>query len=407
MCLSIFNRITNIKLYEDVYVVMDTDFSLTGKQKRKTNKVPNGVKPTSITTQSVSSKTQIVYKYNLDDFHKIKQSMKIQIPPAILEKLKIVYQQMKEDKDKHYKNYVPQTNKPSYPTQHVHSFSRDDFNKQKQKQKGCELNDEDWEAMRNFKLTHKDKKEGFEKIIDTIRSLLNKLTDTNFHEFNTLLHETIKTSLVEIQLLNFFRVVEIVVVIVGNNAFYSKMYSDFLLGLFNEYKELESEFNEKYKALFSLVYNTKYNYNDIRIGNPEENYDNFCEINKENETRKNMCLFLGDVLNSDAEKTVISCCDFFDVVEQYFTLFLDYAVNDDMLDECNEACEIYSILHNKLHSFLEENDLEHEEVCEKFNAICSKIKGIQIMKKNDLRCEYPSINNKILFKLMDINLNMF
>lgn len=397
---------------------MEADFSLMSKPKRKSNKVSNGTKTSELQNAVPVASSNIVYKYTLDDFHKFKQSMKIQIPPAIMNKLKIVYQQMKEDKEKHYKNYIPQSNKQNAYTTQTHTptqtFTRSDFNNKKRKQKACELNDDDWEAMRNFKITQKDKKEGFDKVIDSIRSLLNKMTDDNFHEFSSTIHETIQSNINDYSLRDFFCIVEIIITIVSNNAFYSNMYADFLVDLFQKYSELRELFDENYKSLFSLVYSTNFEENRIRIGNAEENYDLFCEINKENETRKNMCLFLGDLLNFNCGG-VLSLKQFYsDLVESYFALFIQYAEDDAILyNECNEVCEIYSILHNKLHMYLtsprEDGDSNGEDILiveKQFSCICDTIKYIQSIKKSELRDVYPSINNKILFKLMDVKLNM-
>ena len=57
---------------------------------------------------------------------------------------------------------------------------------------------QDWENIRNFKLTKLDKnEEGFECIIDDIRSNLNKLTKENFDEINDTIKKIIRKQIIK------------------------------------------------------------------------------------------------------------------------------------------------------------------------------------------------------------------
>ena len=71
---------------------------------------------------------------------------------------------------------------PTYdktPVFNNNSSTTKPFNRKKKKTSEV-INDEDWEAIRNFQKTELIKSEGIQKDIDSIRSLINRITEKTY-----------------------------------------------------------------------------------------------------------------------------------------------------------------------------------------------------------------------------------
>jgi hypothetical protein len=66
---------------------------------------------------------------------------------------------------------------PSSSSSSLTSCSSSTTTNRRARNKPSQISDEDWNMIRTFQKTEMKKTEGIEKRIDTIRSLLNKLTD--------------------------------------------------------------------------------------------------------------------------------------------------------------------------------------------------------------------------------------
>ena len=113
---------------------------------------------------------------------------------------------------------------PSYvKTPIFHKKKQDD---RKKKKKNLEINDEDWVAIRNFQATEKIKKEGIDKLIDTIRCELNKISDKHYEkQKNRILELMSELAKNEYSDEDKNKVVALIFEIASNNKFYSKLYA--------------------------------------------------------------------------------------------------------------------------------------------------------------------------------------
>jgi hypothetical protein len=370
---------------------MEKDFSLKVNKNIK-NKELNNVQNVNIN----------VKRYTLDDFNKIRQTMKIQIPKNITDTIKFIYNSTKNSKDEYISNKsVSDIN-----------IQRDNFNRNRN-HKNTELSDDDWEAMRNFKITQKEKKEGIEKLLDDIRSMLNKMTVESYNEMKNSIFEKISNAVEskEYSYINFSTIINFIFDIVSSNSFYSKIYARFILDFLNLDNDLYLWFDNNFEQLFYILNNVKININDIRIGNPEKDYDEFCKINKENESRRNLCVFYCDLVLND---NFIKWDNFVDMdeityMDKYYHLFMEYGENEEMDGQCSEACELFCILYSNIVEYFKgknNNETDFSVLIEEIRTnYCKNLIRITKMKKPELKKEYPGITNKTLFKLMDIKLN--
>jgi hypothetical protein len=347
-----------------------------------------------------------IRKYSIDDFNKFRQSMKIQIPQVIIDKIKFIYNETVKSKTDYVNNKIKAYNADMPVNGPFFNTAPD----RKRKHTTHELTDEDWEKMRNFKITQKDKKAGIEKAYDEIRSLLNKLTNDTYDEIKTdiinIINSFVNADEEKCSYYDFGIIIEIVFEIVKANSFYSKLYTNFLCHLFNVSPFFIQWFVDNYNKLIESLYDVEFNKNDIRVGNSDKDYDAFCKINKENEQRRNLALFFCDIKNSNIafiEDMDNNHYDAFEYLSKYYELFIDYGSDSDTHEQCNEACEVFCILYKNLYTYLKnKND---DVLTEKLrNDICNNIKTITHLKRSELKSQYPGLSTKTMFKLMDIDL---
>jgi len=146
---------------------------------------------------------------------------------------------------------------------------------------------EDWDSIRTFKKTEIVKKEGIQKDIDTLRLLINKMTDKTYDKLivniNETLHSILETDEYDEDSLNLIGYA--IFNMATNNKFNSSIYARLCNELKNNYDFMSSIIEYNIKEFMKLFENMEFVL-------PDENYDKFCEINILNEKRRSMSLFL-------------------------------------------------------------------------------------------------------------------
>ena len=180
-----------------------------------------------------------------------------------------------------------QVGAPTYVKTPSFSNNNDKSSYKKKKRHTEEANIDDWQTLRSFQKTEFIKKEGIEKEIDSIRVLINKLTDKTYDK----IIEKLTTIIDEIK---------------GNencdNVYIDKIgHSIFTMATSNKfnsnvYARLANELQTKYEFMTNIVDN---NINlfiklfeNMEFVSPEADYNKFCEMNIINEKRRAMSLFL-------------------------------------------------------------------------------------------------------------------
>ena len=235
---------------------------------------------------------------------------------------------------------------------------------------------QDWENIRNFKLTKLDKnEEGFECIIDDIRSNLNKLTKENFDEIDDTIKKIIKKQINKEDNTddNLNEIAKCIFEIGSLNTFWSSLYAKLYKNLINEFDMMKEtclvNFNE-----YMTVFESKEEEEEEK---EEISYNLLCENNKKNEHRKGRSSFFVNLM----------LYDIIDMDVMYDFLFnLFKKIQDIEVQHREEFFENISII-----VLAGKDKFEEEE--EKWELVIKKMTSIS----ND-----ENITKKMKFKCLDV-----
>lgn len=244
--------------------------------------------------------------------------------------------------------------------------------------KNKEINDDDWDAIRNFQATEiKKSREGVELSIDNIRKNLNKITTKTYDRMVVeILAEIEKISDSESDLC---KVGDFIFATASSNIVFSSLYAKLYKELMNRY----STFKNVFRINFDKITET---FTAIEYYDPNENYDKFCENNIKNSNRRAMCMFYVNLMKED----IISKNEIFTIIKNLFAYFnsqITQANKKEIVDELSEIIHVFITNSN--------SDLEDEE---DWDDIVSNIETVSKYKVKD----FASATNKSIFKFMDI-----
>jgi len=233
-----------------------------------------------------------------------------------------------------------QVGAPTYVKTPSFSNNNDKSSYKKKKRHIEEANIDDWQTLRSFQKTEFIKKEGIEKEIDSIRVLINKLTDKTYDK----IIEKLTTIIDEIK---------------GNencdNVYIDKIgHSIFTMATSNKfnsnvYARLANELQTKYEFMTNIVDNNINEFmklfEDMEFVSHEVDYNKFCEMNIINEKRRAMSLFLTNLY-----KNKVITLDFvFDKIISIQNMIMkeETMLNESKYMEVNELSEnLYILLTN-------------------------------------------------------------
>jgi len=211
---------------------------------------------------------------------------------------------------------------------------------------------------------------------DKIRELLNKLTKTNYD----IISNEIITNITHF----IYSRNEIILLSIGNsifdissvNKFWVKLYAKLYNDLIVKFPIMKDICTKNFQSFMNV-------FNDIQIGN-EENYEEFCKINKINDKRRSLSLFYTNLYNFN----ILSNDDMFVILEQLINKMFNYieSKNTNILEEIFENINI--ILKNIGTNISKEK--------EKYNNMIEKTMEIYNII-NDKK-----ISKKITFKMLDL-----
>lgn len=218
-----------------------------------------------------------------------------------------------------------------------------------------------------------EEKNTSDNYLDKIRSNINKLTNNNYDEQLTTIKGIISDiSCNDDMLLNIGKTIYQL----GNsNKFWSKTYARLFVDLIQDYPIM--------KDSYSLIVNDYITlFDNIEYVDPNENYNKFCDFNKENEKRKGHSLFLvnmmtvGLINKSFIEEIIISLYD----------KFIEFISENDNTYIVEEIIENLIILYKNSYNIINNNEVDKQ------------ITNISKLNTED----YPSLNNKTIFKCYDL-----
>jgi len=255
----------------------------------------------------------------------------------------------------------------------------------KRKGKNMEINDDDWSVIRNFQTTKFDVKEGINAQIDIFRSHLNKMSDKNYIDSrNKIVDEIDKIVANHTDNNDLIQVSSTIFEIASTNRFFSKIYADLYSDLFVKYEFMRSVFEDSFNKFIEL-------FAIIEYINPDEDYDKFCKINKNNEKRKSLSVFfINLMINGIIEKNKI--------VQLLKTLLVqasEFIIIADKKNEVDELIENVALLYKKDLFDCESKDENLLVDGLSINDFITKLANSKVQKDK-------SLSNKTIFKCMDL-----
>jgi hypothetical protein len=264
--------------------------------------------------------------------------------------------------------------------------------------KPSQISDEDWTLIRTFQKTELKKTEGIEKRIDTIRSLLNKLTDATYgvieseilSEVNNIIRggqddgggaDAHDNGSGDIDEENINKIAHSIFNTASSNMFYSALYAKLFKQLVQCHDVFSKVFEKSYSEFVGL-------FKKVEYVDPNVDYNKFCEVTKMNDKRKAMSMFIINLMKESMLESD-SVVDIITELQEMVNSYIKQANKTNELEELNE--NIFILLTNGK-GVLSSHD--------KWDSIVSHIKFLSILKVK--MKEYPSVNNKLIFKNMDM-----
>jgi len=268
------------------------------------------------------------------------------------------------------------------------------------KHKPSQISDEDWTLIRTFQKTEMKKTEGIEKRIDTVRALLNKLTDATYgviepeilSEVNNIIKEEddgeskedgngTSTSDTNQENINIHKIAHSIFNTASSNMFYSGLYAKLFKRLVQCHDIFTKVFEKNYSEFVGL-------FKRIEYVDPSVDYNRFCEVTKMNDKRKAMSMFIINLMKEE----ILEADSVIEIVKELQGMVNAYIKQTNKMNELEELNENIFILLTNGKSILSNH--------EKWESIVSNVTFLSTLKVK--MKEYPSVNNKLIFKNMDI-----
>lgn len=255
-------------------------------------------------------------------------------------------------------------------------------NTKERKNKSFENNvlDNDWKTIRNFETTKKLQKIGIDLVLDSIRKLLNKITEKNY---NTLLPKIIleidNALQEELSCEDKTKISEIIFQVLSETQFYSEIYARLYKYLLEKYPFLNEILEYKKNNFIELLDNLKYI-------SPKEDYDEYCNNNKLHEKINAVGLFLINLVNID----LLDKIDIIKIIIHIQNKIINYINQENMEEIIQILAEIEGTIIIKGKDLLK-SAAEWDDIYDHLNLI-----------SNYKPSEFKSLTNKTIFRNMDI-----
>jgi uncharacterized protein YqgV (UPF0045/DUF77 family) len=273
----------------------------------------------------------------------------------------------------------PKRNKPEDPVKGQGLLAR-----KKPRTTTTEITEDDWESIRTFQTTELKRHQGIDAHLDGIRSDLNKITEKTYDEVFDALCVRIDELTDEPDETHLLTVGAAIFNTASSNHFFSAVYA-----------RLFRQLLHKYNTVFRTVFETNFEqfmtlFKTIEHADAKKDYTRFCEVNKTNDNRRAMSLFIINLMHQG----VITTFKIIDIVHQLQSLIQENLRQSDRTNEVEELTENLFIILKNAHQFLR---LGHAD---EWTAIVSEVEYTSQLKPKNAK--YPSITNKTIFKHMDI-----
>ncbi len=269
-----------------------------------------------------------------------------------------------------------QVGAPSYNKTPV--FENKEYKKRKY---NGNLTGEDWDAFRNFKATEIASSSGINKYFDDIRFSLNKMTENTYDSVRDEIIELLKNMMEEKYDDDAYNNVgKSIFDMASSNKFYSDIYAKLYSDIMKEFDMFKDIFNTNLKQFMELFKNIEVADND------NVDYNKLCEINKQNDKRRALSLFFVNLMNYG----VITEDNIIEIIDELQNKIIDCADKNGFTASVEELSENIFIIVTNVKDRLNDHIV--------WTTIVNRIVNITEMSSS----EKPSINNKVIFKHMDL-----
>jgi len=249
--------------------------------------------------------------------------------------------------------------------------------------KPSQISDEDWTLIRTFQKTELKKTEGIEKRIDTIRSLLNKLTDATYSVVESEILSEVNNIIrggedggahdndngVDIDEENINKIAHSIFNTASSNMFYSALYAKLFKQLVQCHDVFTKVFEKSYSEFVGL-------FKKVEYVDPNVDYNKFCEVTKMNDKRKAMSMFIINLM----KESMLESDGVVDIITELQEMVNSYIKQANKTNELEELNENIFILLTNGKGVLSTHD--------KWESIVSHIKFLSILKVK--MKEYPA-----------------
>lgn len=307
-------------------------------------------------------------KYSLSDFYDINtEGFKVVLPDSVVDEINELVNKVGSP------NYIRTPVFQKIPR--VHSS----INKKKRDMK-MTINTQDiWNKMNKHQVAVE--KDEDEISIQKVRSYLNKLTDKNIDDISENISIIIQ-KVIDMKDKEMIKSIgSSIFEIASSNKFFSTVYAELYSILFTKYEVMQSLLEENYSSFLNK-------FETIEYISPEEDYDAFCRINKENDKRRALSTFY---LN-------LYCIGVLPIEKIEYLLVQIMNKLLDTIQLPGKAAHVEEYTENI--GILYQHEMEYNE-----NLTLSNEKNIRdtvIFLANTKNKTFPSLTSKCIFKYMDI-----
>lgn len=243
-----------------------------------------------------------------------------------------------------------------------------------------QITDDDWESIRAFQATELVRTQGIESHINTIRSSLNRLTADNYSDIRDTILKNISDLIADnASEESMLKIGNSIFNTASSNQFYSEVYARLFKDLLQQHDMFRTIFDANLNDFLEL-------FRSIEYVDPKKDYDRFCEMNKTNDKRKAMSLFVVNLM----KEGIVSTDQVVELVLDLQKMIREFLKTPGKTNEMDEISENLFIIIKNSHTYLSSTD--------EWVNILNSVTFISLLKIKS----YPSITNKTIFKHTDI-----
>uniref|UniRef100_A0A6C0KG52 MIF4G domain-containing protein n=1 Tax=viral metagenome TaxID=1070528 RepID=A0A6C0KG52_9ZZZZ len=240
-------------------------------------------------------------------------------------------------------------------------------------------NNDEWSTIRSFKTTKiSDINTDYDKLFSAVKDILNKITCDNYNTMKDKLLLEMRSYNINEE--NMSKICKSIFSIATNNKFYSKVYAQLYKVLIETYEDFKNIYSTSFEEFIKI-------FDNIEFINSEDDYDEYCRVNKLNEMRKALTIFFVNLMKLDviSENKII-----------HLIIKLQNLVNN--YQEMQEKRNVNVYIADILYLFIVEGKENIKNNKNFYDVIKYNIKQIvEIDTKVN-----KGITNKMIFKYMDI-----